>query len=257
MVNDVIEIKRALISVYDKSRLEEMLKLLAPNARNIELISSGGTAKKIAELGYKVTEVSTYTGYPESPDGLVKTLQPKIHGGLLMDPSKPAHAAYMDAIKFPEKVLSTLDALSQLKQPELDALRAVYSELKAYAALTKIGPIDLFVGNLYPFQQAVVQEKKNYEKINEMIDIGGPAMIRASAKNAKRLAVLVNWSDLDLIREIDSAEPVPPIGTSMRSRMRLKQHAFRHTREYEGAIDDFWSRQDPDEMAEYFLKENK
>jgi len=223
MVQDIVEIKRALISVHDKSRLEELLKLLVPNARNIELISSGGTAKKIEELGYKVIDAGTYTGYPESPDGLVKTLHPKIHAGLLLDPEH-------------------IDAKTGKREHE------------RYIRENNIPLIDLFVGNLYPFQDTVVAHPGNYEKINEMIDIGGPAMIRAAAKNAKRLTVLVNWSDLGLLKEFDSTEPVPPIGTDMRGRMRLKKRAFQHTREYEGAIDDFWSKQDPDELAEYFLK---
>ncbi len=216
MVQDKIEIKRVLISVYDKSRLEEMLKILAPNERNIELISSGGTAKKIAELGYKVTEVSQYTGYPESPGGLVKTLHPKVHGGLLLDPEIKEHAAYMQEQKIP--------------------------------------PIDLFVGNLYPFQSTVVKNPDNYELIRENIDIGGPTMIRAAAKNFKRVAVLVNWSDLDLLREFESPETVTPIGTNMKDRILLMQRAFQHTREYESAIDNFWSNQNTAKATEYFLK---
>ena len=226
MVQNKIEIKRALISVYDKSRLEEMLKILAPDVRNIELISSGGTAKEIARLGYKVIDVGTYTGYPESPDGLVKTLHPKIHAGLLLDPEH-------------------IDAKTGQKEHE------------RYIRENNIPLIDLFVGNLYPFQETVVKNPGNYEKIRENEDIGGPAMIRAAAKNFKRVAVLVNWSDLEHIKELESSEQVPPIGTDMRARVMLMQHAFSHTRDYEGAIDDFWSHQDPYKVAEYFLKEEK
>jgi len=250
MVQDRIEIRRALISVFDKSGLDALLKQLDPQTRGIELISSGGTATKITELGYAVTEVGKYTGFPESPGGYVKTLHPKVHGGLLLDPEhvdpktgKNDHAEYMNSIKIPKEILEVLD----MNNPAH----------RAYAELTKIGPIDLFVGNLYPFQSTVVKDPTNYEAIRENIDIGGPAMIRAAAKGFRRVAVLVNWSDVDLLREFESAEPIQPIGTDMKGRVRLMKRAFEHTRDYEGAIDDFWSKQDPDAVAKYFLVEKK
>jgi len=252
MVQDKVEIKRALISVYDKTGLDQLMKKLNPEVRGIEIVSSGGTAKAISGMGYRVTEVSAYTGYLESPDGLVKTLHPKIHGGLLMDPSKPAHAAYMDAIKFPEKILSTLDALSQLKQPEFDALRAVYSELKTYAELTKIGPIDLFVGNLYPFKKTVIESPEDYEKITEMIDIGGPTMLRGAAKRHKRVATLVELDPifLDLLVEEQNGS----ITTNLLGRLIMARKAYNHTASYETSIASFFQDQDLEKVRDWYFE---
>lgn len=134
----------ALISVSDKSGLAALVEELVKH--KIKLISSGGTARTIRSLGYNVVEVSEYTGYPESPDGLVKTLQPKIHGGLLLDPSNPKHKRYMDE--------------------------------------RGIEPIGLLVVNLYPFEKVVERQEVEFAEAVENIDIGGPAMIRAAAKGA-------------------------------------------------------------------------
>ncbi|HSU72667.1 MAG TPA: IMP cyclohydrolase [Candidatus Binatia bacterium] len=205
-MEDVVAIKRALISVYDKSGLTGFLQLLNPKGRDIELISSGGTAKEIAKLGYTVMDAGTYTGYPESPGGLVKTLQPKIHGGILLDPSQPDHKAYMDKQGIP--------------------------------------PIDLVVVNLYPFQE-VVNSGADFEKIRENIDIGGPTMVRAAAKNFKRVAVLVNWKDASAVASKGS--------TTLADRVRLMQHAFEHTRDYENAIDAFMYKQVPEVVAQKYL----
>ncbi len=204
-----VEIKRALISVYDKSGLADLMKRLQPDKRGIELISSGGTAKEIAKMGYQVIDVSTYTGHPESPGGLVKTLLRKIHDGLLPHPGQDAP------------------------------------------------PIDLFVGNLYPFQTAVVKSPGDYEKIKENIDIGGPTMVRSAARGFTRVAVIVNWSDLDLLGEWETKEPGNVIGTTAQGRFMLMKHAFEHTRNYEGAIADFWTKQDPKKIAEFYLKGEK
>jgi len=135
-------IERALISVYDKSGLEDLVKALG--AYGVEIISSGGTARRIKELGYvKLVEVSDYTGFPESSGGLVKTLHPKVHGGLLMDRDDPEHRRWMDE--------------------------------------NGVKPIDLVVVNLYPFEE-VVAEGADLETAGHNIDIGGPTMVRSAAK---------------------------------------------------------------------------
>ena len=218
MVQDKIGIKRALISVYDKTGLDQLMKKLNPEVSGIEIISSGGTAKEIDRLGYKVTEVSDYTGYPESPDGLVKTLHPKIHGGLLLDLAIPAHAVYM----------------------------------KTQGIL----PIDLFVGNLCPFQKTVIEKPDDYEAIREKIDIGGPTMVRGAAKNFKRVAVLVDMNplNLDLLMESKPKEPGAAICTDLRGRLILARQAFEYTRKYEGAIDGFFAAQELDKMRDWYFE---
>ncbi|HEY0568228.1 MAG TPA: bifunctional phosphoribosylaminoimidazolecarboxamide formyltransferase/IMP cyclohydrolase, partial [Xanthobacteraceae bacterium] len=129
---------RALLSVSDKSGVVDFARALAE--RGIELISTGGTARALAEAGLQVTDVSQLTGFPEMMDGRVKTLHPKVHGGLLAIRDNPEHVAAMQA--------------------------------------NGIGPIDLLVVNLYPFE-ATVAKGAGYEECVENIDIGGPAMIRA------------------------------------------------------------------------------
>src|ERR1700754_2108304 len=145
---------RAILSVSDKSGLLEFAGKLA--TRGIQLVSTGGTAKAIAEAGLPVTDVSDVTGFPEMMDGRVKTLHPKVHGGLLAVRSPPEHQASMLG--------------------------------------HGIAPIDLLVVNLYPFE-ATVAAGKAYDDCIENIDIGGPAMIRAAAKNHNDVAVVVDVSD--------------------------------------------------------------
>ena len=137
-------IERALISVYDKSGLEELAAALA--GYGVEIISSGGTARRIREIGYdRLVEVSDYTGHPESPGGLVKTLHPKVHGGLLLDSDRHDHRRWMEE--------------------------------------NGVKPIDLVVCNLYPFEE-VVAGGADLIKAGDNIDIGGPAMTRSAAKAA-------------------------------------------------------------------------
>ena len=137
-------IKRALISVYDKSGLQELVEALGEYG--VEIVSSGGTARRIRELGYrKLVEVSDYTGHPESPGGLVKTLHPKVHGGLLLNREDKTHAKWMDE--------------------------------------NNVKPIDIVVSNLYPFEK-VVEGGADLETAAENIDIGGPSMTRSAAKAA-------------------------------------------------------------------------
>lgn len=142
-------IHRALISVYDKSGLVELGKFLTDNG--VEILSTGSTAKKLIENGIAVTPVESYTGTPEMLDGRVKTLHPRIHGGILADQSNPDH-------------------LEQLKNHD-------------------IKPFDLIVINLYPFNETV-SSGANYEECVEQIDIGGPSMLRGAAKNHKSVAVV-------------------------------------------------------------------
>ena len=139
----VSKVKRALISVSDKSGVVEFARALA--ALGVELLSTGGTAQLLEKEGLAVTEVSAHTGFPEMLDGRVKTLHPKIHGGLLARRDDPAHIAAMRA--------------------------------------AGIEPIDLVVVNLYPFQATVADPDCRFEDAIENIDIGGPAMLRSAAKN--------------------------------------------------------------------------
>src|ERR1700733_11983090 len=151
-------VTRALLSVSDKSGLIEFARALA--AHGIDLVSTGGTAKAIAAAGLKVRDVSELTGFPEMMDGRVKTLHPKVHGGLLAIRDNAEHAAAM----------------------------------KQHG----IAPIDLLVVNLYPFE-ATVEKGADFEECVENIDIGGPAMIRAAAKNHDDVAVVVEAQDYQAV----------------------------------------------------------
>src|SRR6266478_8894723 len=149
---DLVPVKRALLSVSDKTGLAEFAAALHKEF-NVELISTGGTAKFLRDLGLPVTDVSDITGFPEMMDGRVKTLHPKIHGGLLAVRDNPEH----------------LVAMNQ----------------------NGIEPIDMVVIDLYPFEQTVRREGVTEAEAIEQIDIGGPAMIRSAAKNAQDVAVIV------------------------------------------------------------------
>ena len=189
-------IERALISVYDKSGLEGLVAVLG--SLGIEIVSSGGTARRIRERGYeKLLEVSDYTGHPESPGGLVKTLHPKVHGGLLLDRNDEAHAAWMSE--------------------------------------NGVKPIDLVVSNLYPFEEAVAGGA-DLETAAENIDIGGPSMVRSAAKAALLYdSVLVVTGPAqypEVIRALKENEG--EFTTELRRRYALK--AFRRTKEYDSAI---------------------
>ncbi|MGL5953269.1 MAG: bifunctional phosphoribosylaminoimidazolecarboxamide formyltransferase/IMP cyclohydrolase [Providencia rustigianii] len=158
-------IRRALLSVSDKTGVVEFAKALSQ--RGVELLSTGGTAKLLAEQGLKVTEVSDYTGFPEMMDGRVKTLHPKVHGGILGR-------------------RGTDDTIMQ----EHD-----------------IAPIDMVVVNLYPFAQTVAKPNCTLEDAVENIDIGGPTMVRSAAKNHKDVAIVVNSNDYNtVIEEMDNYE---------------------------------------------------
>jgi phosphoribosylaminoimidazolecarboxamide formyltransferase/IMP cyclohydrolase len=149
-------IRRALVSVYDKNRLIEIGKALS--AAGIEILSTGSTAKNLADAGIEVTEVSAYTGFPEIMGGRVKTLHPRVHGGILADQNNPEHLAAI---------------------AELD-----------------IKPFDLVIINLYPFAETIVSGA-NFEDSIEQIDIGGPSMLRGAAKNHGSVAVICQTSQYD------------------------------------------------------------
>ncbi len=189
----MLRAQRALVSVSDKSGLADFGRGLAD--LGIEIISTGGTLQHLREHGVPARKVSDVTGSPEILDGRVKSLHPKIHGGILADRSKHAHLA----------------------------------ELSEHA----IGRIDLVVVNLYPFQDTVSKDGVSDEEAVEMIDIGGPAMTRAAAKNHAAVAVVVDPDDyprvLEALQEGDSQVPL-----AMRRELALK--AFRHTQAYDTAI---------------------
>ncbi|HTH17758.1 MAG TPA: bifunctional phosphoribosylaminoimidazolecarboxamide formyltransferase/IMP cyclohydrolase, partial [Magnetospirillum sp.] len=163
-MSDLRPIRRALISVSDKTGLIEFARFLAE--RNVEILSTGGSAKAIRDAGIPVTEVADYTGFPEMLDGRVKTLHPKVHGGLLGIRGNAEHEAAM--------------------------------------AAHGINPIDLLVVNLYPFESTVAKGA-GYDECVENIDIGGPAMIRAASKNHDAVAVVVDVEDYGVVMEEMSA----------------------------------------------------
>ncbi|MGC1404177.1 MAG: IMP cyclohydrolase [Thermodesulfobacteriota bacterium] len=184
--------KRALISVTDKSGIVELAQELV--ALGFEILSTGGTAKAMQAGGIPVTEVSTYTGFPEILDGRVKTLQPKIHGGLLGRRDNPKHREQMAALG--------------------------------------IEPIDLLVVNLYAFEKTVAKPGCTLEEAIENIDIGGPAMLRAAAKNFQDVTVLTDPADYpQVLAELKSRG-----NTTLETRFYLAKKVYGLTHYYDGAI---------------------
>ncbi|MGY3448979.1 bifunctional phosphoribosylaminoimidazolecarboxamide formyltransferase/IMP cyclohydrolase [Bradyrhizobium sp. USDA 4353] len=183
MTNQLRPVRRALLSVSDKTRLTDFARALA--ARGVELISTGGTAKAIAEAGLKVKDVSDLTGFPEMMDGRVKTLHPKVHGGLLAIRGNDEHAEAM----------------------------------KTHG----IAPIDLLVVNLYPFE-ATIERGAPFSDCIENIDIGGPAMIRAASKNHEDVAVVVDVDDYEAVLE-DLARHEGSTTLLLRRRLAAKAYA--------------------------------
>jgi phosphoribosylaminoimidazolecarboxamide formyltransferase/IMP cyclohydrolase len=196
------QVKRALLSVSDKDGIVEFARALA--ARGIELLSTGGTAKLLAQAGLTVIEVSDYTGFPEMLDGRVKTLHPKVHGGLLARRDLPGHMA----------------------------------ALKAHG----IGTIDLLVVNLYPFQRTVADPACTLDDAIENIDIGGPAMLRAAAKNYGGVAVVVEPSDYTRVL----AEVQATGGVADATRFDLARKVYAHTAQYDAAIANWLTGLGPD-----------
>ncbi|MEC8227584.1 MAG: bifunctional phosphoribosylaminoimidazolecarboxamide formyltransferase/IMP cyclohydrolase [Pseudomonadota bacterium] len=188
-------IKRALLSVSDKTGIVEFAKAL--HDAGVELLSTGGTAKLLAEQGLPVIEVSNYTGHPEIMDGRVKTLHPKIHGGIL----------------------------------------ARRGTDEAVMAENNIGPIDLVAVNLYPFAATVAKEDCTLEDAIENIDIGGPTMVRAAAKNHKDVTIVVNAGDYArVLSEMESNAG----SLTYNTRFDLAIKAFEHTAEYDGMIANYF-----------------
>jgi phosphoribosylaminoimidazolecarboxamide formyltransferase/IMP cyclohydrolase len=201
MPERVRPIARALLSVSDKAGLAEFARALA--ARGIELVSTGGTRKTLTDAGLKVREVAELTGFPEMMDGRVKTLHPKVHGGILAIRDDAAHAASMRE--------------------------------------HKIEPIDLVVVNLYPFEATLAKNAPFAERI-ETIDIGGPALVRAAAKNHADVAVVVDPADYpELIKEIEARG-----GTTLALRRRLAAKAYARTAAYDAAIANWLARETGD-----------
>lgn len=193
------KIKRALISVSDKENILDLAKVLIDY--NVEIISTGGSAKLLKDNSIKVIEVSEYTNFPEMLDGRVKTLHPKIHGGILANRNIKNH-------------------LETLKQND-------------------INEIDLVVVNLYPFQQAIKKESCTLDEAIENIDIGGPTMIRAAAKNFQSVAVLTDPNDYsEFIKKMN----VNQGSLDVESRFMLAKKAFLHTAQYDGAISSYLSK---------------
>ena len=190
-----IQIKRALISVSDKTGLLELAKALSESG--VQIISTGSTAKTIADAGYAVTEVSQITGFPESLDGRVKTLHPVVHGGLLADMRLVQH----------EQQLADLG----------------------------IEPFQLVVVNLYPFVQTVASGAKG-DAVVDQIDIGGPAMVRASAKNHANVAIVV-----DPGRYGEIIDALKEGGTTLEQRRELAYAAFSHTATYDTAVANWFA----------------
>src|SRR5712675_1063525 len=197
MTERLRRITRALLSVSDKSGLVDFARALA--GYGIELVSTGGTAKAIAEAGLKIRDVSDLTGFPEMMDGRVKTLHPKVHGGLLAIRDNKEHA---------------------------DAMKA-----------HGIAPIDLLVVNLYPFE-ATVDKGAGFEECIENIDIGGPAMIRAAAKNHDDVAVVVEPQDYRAVLDELAANQG---ATTLALRRRLAAKAYARTAAYDAAISNWFA----------------
>jgi len=187
------KIMRAIISVTDKTGIVDFAKSLT--RFGVQILSTGGTARALREGGIEVTDISEYTGFPEMMDGRVKTLHPKVHGGLLGLRDNPEHIRMM----------------------------------KEHGIRT----IDMVVVNLYQFEKTVAKEEVTLEEAIENIDIGGPSMLRSSAKNFKDVTVIVDPSDYDMVlKEMEERGGETTPGT----RFWLAKKVFRLTHHYDGAI---------------------
>ncbi len=197
-----IPIRRALISVSNKNGVLEFAKALA--ARGVTLLSTGGTAALLKQNGLAVTAVDEITRFPEMLDGRVKTLHPAVHGALLARRDLPEHMQALDTAGF--------------------------------------APIDLLVVNLYPFRETLARPGASYEDVVENIDIGGPAMLRAGAKNHDGVAVVVDPSDYeDLLAELDANSNT----LGWPTRQRLAKKVYAHTAAYDAAISNFLNSLEP------------
>ncbi len=199
-----LEIRRALVSVYDKSGLDELA--LGLHEAGVEIVSTGSTAARISAAGVPVTGVEELTGFPECLDGRVKTLHPRVHAGLLADTERPEHRAQLDELA--------------------------------------IAPFGLLVSNLYPFERTAASGASPAECV-EQIDIGGPAMVRAAAKNHASVAVVTDPADYGR-----ALEAVRSGGFTRPERRRLAAQAFARTAAYDAAVASWFAeRYAPDELA--------
>ena len=194
-----MRIKRALLSVSDKTGIVKLAEFLS--SIGVEIISTGGTMAAIKEAGIPVTYVSDVAGFPEIMDGRVKTLNPKIHGGILAVRSNPEHMAALEK--------------------------------------HEIKPIDLVVVNLYPFRETIAKPDVTEAEAIENIDIGGPAMVRAAAKNFRDVIVITNPARyttlIAMLQQHGDAD--------MTTRKTLAKEAFNHTSEYDAAISEYLTKQ--------------
>ena len=217
MTSSIVRITRALISVSDKTGIENFARSLSE--RGVDILSTGGTAKLLRDAGIAVRDVSDYTGFPEMMDGRVKTLNPKVHGGILARRDNDGDLASM--------------------------------------AEHGIESIDLVCVNLYPFREAVAKEDCSIEDAIENIDIGGPCMVRASAKNHKFVTIVVDPLDYDMV-----LEDMDHNSLDEGKRRALAVKAFAHTAAYDGAIANHFSalntdgskRAFPDIFTRQFIK---
>ena len=193
--------RQALISLSDKTGAVEFARAL--DGFGVDILSTGGTAKLLRDAGIKVTEIGDYTGFPEMLDGRVKTLHPKVHAGILARRDLPAHAQAMKHGGIPY--------------------------------------IDLVIVNLYPFVQTIARPDCALEEAIENIDIGGPTMVRAAAKNWQHVAIVTDPADYpSLIAEMQSASGA----ISLETRFRLARKAFSHTAAYDSAISNYLTATD-------------
>ena len=203
------QIKRALIAVFDKSGITEFARVLSGEF-GIEILSTGGTARHLREAGVPVTMVEQVTGFPEMLDGRVKTLHPMVHGGILADRDKPDHLAQLDA--------------------------------------HGIAPIDMVIVNLYPFEQTIAKPGCTFEQAVEMIDIGGPCMVRAAAKNHRHVVVMVDLALAEtVLGQLRGTGQV-----DQPTRRRLAEQAFATTAAYDTLVSNYLAGEPADALpAQY------
>ncbi|MBU0639527.1 MAG: bifunctional phosphoribosylaminoimidazolecarboxamide formyltransferase/IMP cyclohydrolase, partial [Planctomycetes bacterium] len=195
-MSDPVKIRRALISVYDKTGIVDFARALHDEF-GIEIISTGGTAKTLTEAGIPLTLVENVTGFPEMMDGRVKTLHPKIHAAILADRDNPEH-------------------MRQLKEQGIE-------------------PIDMVVVNLYPFEETIAKPDCTFEEAIEMIDIGGPCLLRAAAKNYKHVLVVTwPWSYDSVLRNLRTGPSIGAVTDEKRGDAAF--HAFDATSRYDAAV---------------------
>ncbi|MEE4164349.1 MAG: IMP cyclohydrolase [Desulfocapsaceae bacterium] len=204
------KVERALLSLTDKSGIEHFAGALA--AQGIEILSTGGTASKLRDAGLNIVDVSDFTGFPEMLDGRVKTLHPKVHGGILHQRANAEH-------------------LEQCRNFDLK-------------------PIDIVAVNLYAFEKTIADPACRLEDAIENIDIGGPTLLRAAAKNFQDVTVIVDPEDYDtVLREIEESG-----NTTLKTRFRLAVKVFHLTSGYDTTISNWLKNVDVDNNS-YFTEE--